>query len=249
MEANTPHRFTASSNIKKLLEIQDRKGGQLTKSFPCLDNGGHYILTLFQVATALGTTENLVINNERRLKVFVGTCARSESFSTYKNERINVLEKLVSSKNNETMDAVVVFNKFLSPNDISSIAKRSDVKIKSIWVGLPNVQCTGGAAVFNNNVQAALDFWAKDLIESMNLEGFSEDKNMVEMSEGAKKGSVKIYAVLVSAPLSTLNLINKEPNVEFVDLHYHAEAEAIAQEKGYEIVYIDVPERPDSIDD
>ncbi|TEB16113.1 hypothetical protein Psfp_01540 [Pelotomaculum sp. FP] len=185
-------------------------------------------------------------NGEGEVKVFVGQPGGKESMDLYKNRRIDVLKNQSSTEGSKIMEALVVYDKYLTLQETSTFAAKNDINVKNMWIAEPGVQGGGIATVNNTDLSAAYSTWINEFLD-YSEQKVSEDKaNDITKShyKAVQEDDFKIYALLVSAPLDLLEDLINESNVWLVDLHYHSDAEKLASQKGYKVKYIDVPEKP-----
>lgn len=96
--------------------------------------------------------------------IFIGMPSKSimanafniDTYNEYKNTRRNSLTELTTKNNSTEYEALVVFNEYLNVKQINSILNNKSLKIKDISLAEPGVQGSGGATVFNNDVEKAL---------------------------------------------------------------------------------------------
>lgn len=184
--------------------------------------------------------------DEGEVKVFIGQPGGKESMDLNKNRRIDVLKNQSSAEGSKIMEALVVYDKYLTLQEASAFADKNDISVKNMWIAEPGVQGGGIAAVNNNDLRAACSTWINEFLY-YSEQKIAEDKaNDITKShyKAVQEGDFKIYALLVSAPLDLLEDLTNVSNVCLVDLHYHSDAEKLASQKGYQVKYIDVPEKP-----
>ncbi|TEB16110.1 hypothetical protein Psfp_01537 [Pelotomaculum sp. FP] len=189
-------------------------------------------------------------NGEGELKVFVGQPSDKESMDLYKNKRIDVLKNQSSAEGSKIMEALVVYDKYLTLKEASTFVAKNDINVKNMWIAEPGVQGGGITRVNNNDLSSAYSTWINEFLD-YSEQKIAEDKaNDITKShyKAVQEGDFKIYALLVSAPLDLLENLTNESNVWLVDLHYHSDAEKLASQKGYKVKYIDVPEKPNQVE-
>lgn len=182
-------------------------------------------------------------DDDSQIKVFVGQTLNPDQSEKvkYKEGRIKVLKDQKKNNPNNKNKAVVTFNSFMTIEQVQElIDNEPGIKLEEIWLSIPGQTGRGSAVVKNNDVLKAID----DFLEST--------KTIAQIDSTAKKdyeeiesGNFGIFAISIEAKNTVLNELLEHPNIKLVDIHYNAEAMDRAQKEGKNVIYIDLPEKPD----
>jgi hypothetical protein len=149
------------------------------------------------------------------------------------------------------LDSIIIFKDFVTADQLKKIFDNNQsIEAKRIWLAESGTIGAGDAIVINNDFEGAVNNWTADFQRYCN-EGKEKHIKLNENTEAnlsaTKENRVKVYAILVSTPISGLNTLSTNPVIDFIDLHYDKEAENIGTSKEYKVKYIDIPMRPDGI--
>lgn len=219
---------------------------------------GIILLTLMLVL-ALGTTVIAqkasnpavkVYKEDKVVKVFVGRPSGPIMSNAYKDNRNDTCKKLLDEDSEKIMDSIIVLNNFATADQLEKIFDGQSVTVKRIWLAEPGTIGAGDNIVYNNDLETAVNNWVADFQQFYN-EGKAKNvklnKNTEKMFSATKENRVKVYAILVSAPVSCLNTLSDNSLIDFIDIHYDKDAEDYGNSKDYKVKYIDIPMRPDGI--
>ncbi|MEA1960826.1 MAG: hypothetical protein U9N81_06025 [Bacillota bacterium] len=187
---------------------------------------------------------------DKAVKVFVGRPSGPIMQNAYKENRNDVYKELKKETPEKVLDSIIIFKDFVTADQLKDIFNNQSIEAKRIWLAEPGTIGIGDAIVINNDIEGAVNNWTADFQRYCN-EGKEKhielNKNTETMLSATKENRVKVYAVLVSSPISELNTLSNNTVIDFIDLHYDEEAENIGTSKEYKVKYIDVPMRPDGI--
>lgn len=181
-------------------------------------------------------------SKSRPVKVYIGS-SKHQPLQKYKENRSQVLQNIAIENKDQTIDALVVFNKFLLADQVLEVIGK-DIDCKEIWLANPGVRGIGNAIVEDNNIEAAKERFYSSFAEfaERHLNDDNKDDTIDENYKAVKSNEFKVYAVLVSGKVDNLTKLTNE-NISIVDPHYWPEASK-SQAK---VSFIDVPSRPDGI--
>lgn len=217
------------------------------------------IILALMLVMALGTTVIAqkasnpavkVYKEDKMVKVFVGRPSGFIMSNAYKNNRNDIYKKLNDEEPEKVVDSIIVLKNFATADQLKKIFDGQSVTAERIWLAEPGTIGAGDIIVNDNDFEAAVNNWSADFQQFYN-EGKEKNvklnKNTETMYSATKENRVKVYAVLVSAPVSCLNTISNNSLINFIDIHYDQGAEDIGNSKNYKVKYIDIPMRPDGI--
>jgi hypothetical protein len=173
---------------------------------------------------------------------------------SYRIERISLLKELANERPNDRMEAILVLNCFVGPEELTKLTQDYGLKVKEIFVAVPGKVGAGGQVLLpGESIGEALESFARSVIKA------AEDIRKapyvatidIEIADGnarlAREGKFLIYAAHISGKLVNLWRASENEIVKFVDVFYHKRAEVIAKAIRKRVMYIAVPERPDGI--
>ena len=173
----------------------------------------------------------------------------------YTASRQALLRELAQQEPDREIEAVLVFNAFLSPDETAVLVEKHHLSAEEIYLAVPNMEGGGGATVFSS-VQGAY----RAYIQGMKREVKSIEERMeelksydIDLSDYLKRaqavidGEAGIHTVRVRGRLTDLAASVEGP-VRLVDVFYHPDVEAAARVLRKEPVhYVVCPWRPDRL--
>lgn len=159
----------------------------------------------------------------------------------YKEVRKQLLKDQAKAKPENQTRALITFDSYLSLDDDQNFANNHpEMKVEVVWFSIPNQTGRGAAFVKNNNLKKAMQEFvatAKQPAEKNNVA--KKDYNQIA------SGNVGFFAMTVVAKNKELSNLLNHHNVKFIDIHYDEQVTKKAQGAGKQVVYIDLPEKPD----
>jgi len=169
----------------------------------------------------------------------------------YTAHRAALLRQVSQKSPDREMEAVLVFNAFLGPDETAALVEKHHLKAEEIYLAVPGLQGGGGARVITS-IQDAYHGYV-EFIRSHVEEDIEEvESRGVDLSIFRKRaqavidGKAGIFAVRVRGRLSDLAESFEEP-VRLVDVFFEPEIEAATKGKGKPLRYIVSPMRPDGL--
>lgn len=212
------------------------------------------IITLVVIFIAVFSSVVLSQTFPAKVKVFVGRASNVAAQESYRVERLSLLKGLSSERPTDSMEAVLVLNRFVDPENLARLAQAHRLEVKEIFVAVPGRIGAGGHVLSSGeSIGKALESFVQAMIEvadeikkAPNVA--DEDiKYVQEDARLAREGKLLIYAARVSGKTEDLGELAEDEVVKLVDVFYDEKAEAVAKARGMRVVYIAVPERPDGI--
>ena len=170
----------------------------------------------------------------------------------YTASRQALLRELAQQEPDREMEAVMVFNAFLSPDETAALVEKHHLKAEEIYLAVPYMRLGGGATVLSS-VQNAYHRHIENVrrrmedIEELKSHGI-DPSGFLEEAQAMVDGEAGIYAVRVRGRLADLAASVEGP-VRLVDVFYHPDVEAAARvlRKG-PVHYVVCPWRPDGVE-
>jgi hypothetical protein len=154
----------------------------------------------------------------------------------YTARRVKLLRQLAQQEPNREMEAVLVFNAFLSPDETAALVKKHNLMAEEIYLAVPNMQGGGGATVFSS-VQGAYRAYIQGVkgevkfieerIEELESHGI-DPSDYLKHAQAVIDGKARIHAVRVRGRLADPAASVGGP-VRLVDVFYYPEVEAAAR--------------------
>ena len=174
----------------------------------------------------------------------------------YTASRRALLRELAQQEPDREMEAVLVFNAFLSPDETAALVEKHHLKAEEIYLAVPYMRLGGGATVFSS-VQGAYRAYIQGMkrevksieerIEELESHGI-DPSGLLEEAQAVIDGQAGIHAVRVRGRLADLATSVEGP-VRLVDVFYHPDVEAAARTLRKEPVhYVVCPWRPDGVE-
>jgi len=203
---------------------------------------------------ALATSFN-VTQEENKLVLLVGSARLRTppgTVSFYRRERTELLQRLAEESPDRVMRAVVVLNRFVSPEEADGFLANTGLTGMELFLGIPGTTVGGGAGMIGVSAKEAyarhMDNFQQMVRE---INSFHPDPASREefrrLGEKVRRGAMKVYAVTVEGRLKDLRQATGRPEVAFVDLFYHPKAEEVSRATGKVIHYRVIPDRPDGM--
>jgi hypothetical protein len=176
------------------------------------------------------------------------------NMAQYTARRVTLLRQLAQQEPNREMEAVLVFNAFLSPDETAALVEKHHLRAEEIYLAVPNMEGGGGAMVFSS-VQGAYRAYIQGMkravksieerIEELESHGI-DPSDYLKRAQAVIDGQAGIHAVRVRGRLANLAASVEGP-VRLVDVFYHPEVEAAARVLRKPVHYVPSPWRPDGI--
>jgi len=171
----------------------------------------------------------------------------------YTAQRVGLLRGLAQREPDREMEAVLVFNAFLSPNETAALVAKHHLRAEEIYLAVSNMQGGGGATVFSS-VQGAYNNYVQGMkteVEQLKIEELKshgiDPSGFLKRAQAVMEGKAGIFAVRVRGRLTDL-AASLGGSVRLVDIFYHSEVEAAAQVLRKPVHYVVSPWRPDGFD-
>jgi hypothetical protein len=174
------------------------------------------------------------------------------NMAQYTAERVAFLRRLAQQEPDREMEAVLVFNAFLSPDETAALVAKHHLRVEEIYLAVPNMQGGGGATVFSS-VQGAYNSYVQGWKTQMEQLKIKEEElkshgihpsSVLEKAQVVVDGKAGIHAVRGKGKLADLAASLGGP-VRLVDIFYHPEVETAARVLGKPVRYAVSPWRPD----
>jgi hypothetical protein len=190
------------------------------------------------------------------LKVVLGGPAvpTETNMAQYTAKRVALLRQLAQQEPNQEMEAVLVFNSFLSADETAALVTQHHLRAEEIYLAVPNMQGGGGATVFFSIREAYDNYvqgWKTQLEqlkakeEELRSHGI-DPSSVFERGQAIINGKAGIYAVRVRGRLADLAASLEGP-MRLVDVFYAPEVEAMARVLRKPVRYVVSPWRPDGL--
>lgn len=207
----------------------------------------------------------IVDNDRQKIKVFVGDApiSTAEARATYRAERHTLLRRLAAQQPHDQMSAVLVLGHFVDDEVLASLADEYELQVREVFLAIPNVRGGGGHVLAANEpVPNAIEAYAgayTRVVEKLHRKAREYQDTPIEdefrkaatwaqeRSQAAQNGRFLVYAARVEGNLHNLQRATEHELVKLVDVFYNEEAEHAADRASKRVLYVPVPERPDSL--
>lgn len=217
------------------------------------------ILALCFAVPSVGHAEEKNVYNiaekDAKIRVFVGMPDNSLSdpnvanyntekneFALYTSERTNELLSLEAQDGDKEYSAILLLNEYYDESTVASALSEYNVSIIRGYMWIPGETGRIIFSVEENNIVASVRSVFGELSEME-----CDDATMKEDISKILDGNYGLFSIVVSGKSRDLkNLLNCDI-INFVDVKYNAEAEALAAEQNTQVSYIELPCKPDGM--
>ncbi|MDE6261210.1 MAG: hypothetical protein K2M42_10180 [Oscillospiraceae bacterium] len=172
------------------------------------------------------------------VKVFVG----SSKPLLEKQQQFNQIELLTDQSPDKTVEAVLTLNDYYTVESIGSLINSFGITINRVYMWLEGETGRLSLYVEDNDIKCSIE----NYIQQVESNGSYNDPAFAADYIRFLNGEYKVFALTVTTTAKTLADLSTETNmVSGIDVKYNADAEAYAAEQGSQVIYIELPAKPD----